>query len=405
MISGAAVVVERLAVGMAKRGHQILVIAASDDGNAYSQDHPNIRILRLQSVANPKRAEQRFVTWPTKELTTEVRDFGPDIIHIHDVLNLGVYGLMVGRASGIPVIATIHQLPWFISAYLPDVPGLKMLTESSLWRYSRWLDKQCQQMIVPTPTIANTIERCGHFKTIPISNGINLEQFSPYPSETGEKERLISKYHLDPTKPIVLHVGRLDADKNVEALIRAVADVLVKTDSQFLIVGDGEKKKSLEKLAAQLGIDDLIHFPGFINPKGDLPGIYRLGTVFTTASEIETQGLVLLEAMASGLPVVAVRATCIHELVKDSVNGYLIPPGSANQLAAKIEALATNPTKAKQMGIASMKIAQAHDSHFSLNQHENLYISTIQEFIQVKDQRIPAINIRQPFFQLFKKIQ
>jgi len=399
MISGAAVVVERLAMGMAKRGHEILVIAASDTGNSYTKDQLRLKIVRLPSVVNPKRAQQRFVPWPTRDLIAEIKGFGPDVIHIHDVLNLGVSGLLVGRTLEIPVISTIHQLPWFVSAYLPDIPGLKPLTESSLWMYSRWLDNQCQQMIVPTQTIANTIEQFGHFETTPISNGINLEKYSPYSSDPREKERLISKYQLDPLKPIVLHVGRLDADKNVEVVIRAAANVLAKTDSQLLIVGDGENKKSLERLAIRLGIDDRSHFPGFVDPKGDLPGIYRLGSVFTTASEIETQGLVLLEAMASGLPVVAVRATCIHELVKDSVNGYLVHPGSSTELARKIAALVSDPTKAKRMGIASIKIAQAHNIRFSLNQHENLYKSTIQDFIRVKGQRDRAINSgSQPIF-------
>ena len=146
-------------------------------------------------------------------------------------------------------------------------------------------------------------------------------------SNPAKDDGLLEKYHLDPNLPIILHVGRLDADKRVPVVIRAAAKVMEQVPAQLLVVGDGECRESLMDLSRQLGIDNRSSFPGFVDLNTDLPDLYRLSTVFTTASEIETQGLVLLEAMASGLPIVAVDATCIHEVVKNQINGYLIPPG------------------------------------------------------------------------------
>ena len=382
MISGASIVVERLAKGMAQRGHEIMVIAASDTGDEYTEMSHNLTVVRLPSIVNPKRVNQRFIPFSAKEVSSYLKTFSPDIIHIHDLLTFGATCLLLGKAMKIPIIATVHALPWFICEYLPEIPMLKSITETNLWVYSRWLNRNCQHMIVPTPTVAKTIEHHGRFKTIPISNGIELDKFSPYPTRTKEREHLIKKYSLDPNAPIILHIGRLDVEKKVDVILRSTAKILSKINGQFVIVGDGEYRSELEDLSNQLGISDRCHFLGFVDPKGDLPGLYRLGNVFTMASEVETQGLVILEAMASGLPVVAVRATSIHEIVKNKVNGYLIPPSDIHQYAQKVLDLLGNPGKATRMGKMSLKIAQIHDIRYSYNQHENLYQSTIKQFQQ-----------------------
>jgi len=377
MVSGASIVVKRLADGMAKCSHSVLIIAASDTGNAYIENFPRIKVVRLKSVTNPKRAHQRFVRFSLKEIYAELKAFEPDLIHIHDVLSLGILGIFIAKKMKVPVTATVHQLPWFVCAYLPSIPGLKPMVEYSLWRYSRWLNRQCQSLIVPTETIARTIEIHGGFQTVPISNGVDFQQFSPFPQSYAEDRSLFDKYQLNPNLPIILHVGRLDVDKNVDAVVRAGAQVIQRIPAQLLIVGDGECRKKLSDLSDRLGIRDCCHFPGFVDAASDLPGLYRIATVFTTASEIETQGLVLLEAMASGLPIVAVDATCIHEVVKNQVNGYLIPSVHYQSLADGLVAILQNPVKSQQMGAASLSIVQEHSIQASLGKHEKLYREVI----------------------------
>jgi len=377
MISGAAIIVERLAVGMSERGHACLVLAASEKGNTYIEEHHNLHIVRLASITNPLRANQSFSLLSFHKIYKEINNFSPDIVHIHDLLSIGLSGLLIAKFLKIPVIATIHQLPWFVSVYLPDIPRLKTLVERSLWGFSRWLNKRCQYMIVPTTTISKTIANYGGFSTITISNGIDLNNFKPSPLSSKEHCCLCQKYNLNPNKPIILHVGRLDADKNVVTVIKAAAKTLNKINAQLLVVGDGTQKNHLIRLAHKLGIQDRCHFTGFVNPVGDLPNIYRLAAVFTTASEIETQGLVLLEAMASGLPIVAVRATCVHEVVKDTVNGYLVQPKNIKEIGRKLTFLIKNPGIAKEMGIMGRKISQTHKLAYSLNQHEDLYKRTL----------------------------
>ena len=140
-----------------------------------------------------------------------------------------------------------------------------------------------------------------------------------------------------------------------------------------MIVGDGIRKASLMKLCETLDIADRVHFTGFISAKQGLPEIYRIAHLFISASEIEAQGIVLLEAAASGLPIVAVRATCIPETVHDGVNGFLADPGDITGLSQAMSILLQDRERAAAMGRASRALAQQHNTSFTMEAHDRLY--------------------------------
>ncbi len=404
MISGASLVVEKLATGMAERGHSVLVIAASDKGRAYSTENGRLKIVRLTSVPNPKRANQNFVLWSQKAIEDELKQFSPDVLHIHDILSMGVFGLMTAQRLGTPIISTVHQLPWFVAAYLPKLPGLHETIEFGLWEYSRWLDKQCQIMVVPTRTIAETIQENVGFQPSVITNGVDLEHFGNAELSAERRIILLEKYDLKPDRPILLHVGRLDSDKKVDVVVRAAAKVMEKVNAQLLVVGDGECFGELVNQTKQLGIDEHSHFSGFVSPKRELPDLYRLASAFVTASEIETQGLVLLEALASGLPVVAVNATCIPELVVHGENGFLVPSCDANAMAKGLITIFQNRALAQKMGKTGRSIVQEHSSTTALNKHEALYLELHTQCHEVEE---PAFLLKkyQNFFRQLSKFE
>lgn len=373
MISGAALVVQHLAQGMVARGHDVLVLAASDQGRSYTTETPCLRIVRLPAVPNPSRANQHFIGWAYSRIYHELQAFNPDVIHLHDALTVGLAGLQAGKKLGIPTALTTHQLPWFVSAYLPAWAGLREKVEGTLWKYCKWLNKQTDQFIAPTPTIAKVIEaRIGSHPVV-ISNGMDLERFTPQPLSPAEREHLCVRFGLDPARPIILHVGRLDADKQVNLVVQAAAKAMRHTNAQLLVIGDGQQHARLVQLSAWRGMQARCHFPGFVQPGDDLAAIYRMASVFVTASEIETQGLVLLEAMASGVPVVAVRATCVPELVQERVNGYLVAPKDVDMLAERIVEVLETPARAREMGLAGRQIAEQHARVRSFDRHEALY--------------------------------
>ncbi|MGE5374945.1 MAG: glycosyltransferase [Bacteroidota bacterium] len=376
MISGAALVVENLAKGMAASGHQVLVIAASDTSQTYKVEEGNLTILRLKSVHNPTRVGQRFTPYSRRSVTNALHKFRPETIHSHEPMPISLPAIRYAGEMNVPTIVTIHQLPPTATRQLPGPMQVGM--EKLLWSYGRWYTQKFTALITPTETTSLQVRKILGRPVNTISNGIDLQTFHPpLPNEDGVALR--KKYDLPPEIPILLHVGRLDPDKNVDRVIQAAALALAGNNAHLLIVGDGLRKPSLMKLCESLDIADRVHFTGFISTEQGLPEIYRIARLFITASEIETQGLVLLEAAASGLPIVAVRATCIPEIVHDGVNGFLAEPGSIESLSKGIGILLKDGSQMARMGNASLAIAQKHDTRFTIEAHEKLYYQLVEE--------------------------
>jgi 1,2-diacylglycerol 3-alpha-glucosyltransferase len=373
MVSGAALVVQRLAVGLTERGHEVLVVAASEHGSPYVERSGRLLLARVPALPNPLRARQRFALWPRNRLRRYLRDFAPEVVHLHDPTTLGLLGLQAGRKLGLPVALTLHQLPWFVLAYLPKLPPLVEPTETWLWQYYRWWMEQAQAAIAPSATIAGLVAEHTGRRPITITNGVDGQRFNPSPAAPGEREALLAKYGLRPDLPIILHAGRIDADKQVHLVVQAAAGALRLTPGQLLVVGDGKERPAVQRLAASLGLESVAHFPGFVSLSGDLPGLYRLATVFVTASEVEIQSSVVLEAAASALPVVAVRASSMPEFIEDGVTGCLVQPGDVVAMAGRLAALLRDPAQACAMGQAALRLAARHTSAVSVAGHEALY--------------------------------
>jgi 1,2-diacylglycerol 3-alpha-glucosyltransferase len=389
MISGAALVVENLANGMAGLGHDVLVIAASDTSRTYVVQQKNLTVLRLKSMHNPTRVGQRFTPYSRRSVTGALQEFRPEAIHSHEPMPISLPAIRYAGEMNVPTILTIHQLPPTATHQLPGF--LQILFENLLWRYGRWYTKKFMALITPTETTSIQVRRILERPVSTISNGIDLQTFHP-PLHTEDGAAIRQKWNLPPDAPILLHVGRLDPDKNVERVIQAAEQVFSRHSAHLLIVGDGLRKPALMKLVESLGISDRIHFTGFISTKQGLPELYHIARLFITASEIETQGLVLLEAAASGLPIVAVRATCIPELVHEGVNGFLAEPGDLSGLVRGMNALLESDRQVEQMGRESLALAQQHDTRFTLEAHEHLYDQLIQKaaiYPKLADDRHP----------------
>jgi glycosyltransferase involved in cell wall biosynthesis len=381
MVSGSALMVRRLAEGMAARGHSGLVLAASDRGEPYTEDTNGLRISRLRSYPNPFRVGQRFVPWPGAALRAELRRFRPDLVHLHDFSPAAVDCVGAGRAVRVPLVLTLHQLPWFITTYLPRLPGLPRIVEPMLWRYLRWLAQPCAALITPSRMMSEVASAHLQRPVTPITNGVALERFSPEPASPDERVVLCQRYGLDLDLPVILYVGRLDADKRVDWVIRAAARAMQGTPAQLLIAGDGKQRAELERLSETLGIRARCRFPGYVSVDGELPGLYRLASVFVTASVVEIQSSVVLEACASGVPVVAARASSMAEFVEEGVSGYLAPPDDVAALADRVtRGLSQTAGQRRAMQRAALAVAQQHSIAAALDGHERLYRRYLSEF-------------------------
>jgi 1,2-diacylglycerol 3-alpha-glucosyltransferase len=394
MISGAALVVERHARLMAAAGHEVVVMCASDKKSSYTSTSSGVKVFRMRSYKNPFRIQQRFVLWPKAEIATVLKTFQPDILHFHDPTMTAFAGLAAVREMDFPPVKmlTLHQLPWFVSSYFPP---LRNMIETVLWMALARLQQSFHVMLTPSEMIADIVGAHTGRRPVVIGNGINLERFTPCPGDPDERKLLCEKYKIDPNKPVILSVGRMDPDKRVDLIVDAARQIFASVDAQLVIVGNGKCLEQIRELIQRQNIDQHCCTTGFVSCAGDLPGLYRLGSVFCTASVMEVQSSVVLEAMAAGLPVVAFRASSMPELISDGESGYLVPPLNTEEFAKYIVKLLQNPAQARAMGQVGYRIA--HEKHSNtaaagalLGLYESTILSIAENKNKIPGQKLPA---------------
>ena len=185
-----------------------------------------------------------------------------------------------------------------------------------------------------------------------------------------------AKYNLPP-RPRILFVGRLARDKNLDILIESMRAIRTKCPAHLLIVGRGDERERLEKVVKRLGLEDCVHFLGFV-PEVDLPTLYRLVDLFAMVSVCETQNIPTLQALATGLPAVVTRAGALPELVTHGANGYLVSPGDPQAVSQAALKILTNPQQAHRFGLVSLEVGRAHTESKSFQDLENLYVGLLK---------------------------
>jgi len=171
---------------------------------------------------------------------------------------------------------------------------------------------------------------------------------------------------------VLLYVGRLDKEKRIDVILRSLPNVLRVSSVHLVLAGIGREKQQLEQSTRKLGIQEAVTFTGFI-PDRDLQNIYRIADLFVIAGIAELQSIVTMEAMASGLPVVAVNAMALPELVHDGENGYLFAAGDSQMLADKVTAILGDQTMRAQMSRRSLDIIKDHDINRVVEKYESIY--------------------------------
>ncbi len=390
-LSGVTLVAQKLARAMVRKGHSVTVVAASENGTARVEEDEGVDVIRLQSRSNPFWSEGALPVASQAELRQIVGASRPDVVHSHETAFLSLQLLRLGLEREVPLVATCHYLPRFVSQYLGWDGRLDVLAESIVWEYAIRLLNQFDHAVFPSRTQAAAFAEKGlTAPTTVISNGTDRALFRPGRDDAGRAE---AGYGL-PNGRRILFVGRLAKDKRVDVLIRSMS-YLGETDAHLVVAGTGDDAPRLRQIVADLHLTDRVHFLGFV-PDPDLPAVYRASDLFAIASECEVQSIPTLEAAATGLPIVAVDAAALPDLVSDGVNGYLVPPDKPRAIATAVLAILGDPDRAALMGRASLETSRGHDNEATFDSHERLYERVIAEFGRRHDEPIDEWS-RRPF--------
>lgn len=405
-INGVAVFSHNLAVGLARRGHQVMVICPSQTGKNYTRLIDGVKTVYLKSVDAKVYPDQihavearkkvlgikwprlwykhgfRVSVFPQREVKRELEAFCPDVVHVQVSDPIGLSVVWWAKKNGVPVVTTEHNQPDVITDQLHMPIFVKKPANLMLNMYFR--NRQSKSDFVTMPTEKAIRELLGKGKefSVPVaavSNGVDLANFKPG-RVSGEWRK---KYGIQSGVPVVLYVGRVDPEKKVGLVIEATKKARMKTPQkqgrddvsklEVVIVGDGVDKTRLEQ---QYKGESWVHFLGRITPP-ELYEAYHLGDVFVTASEIETQGIVLIEAAASGLPLIAVDAGAVSEVCQNNVNGFLCEPGSVTEISDAIAKILSDSVLREKFSEKSIEIASEHDFEKTLDKFINIYNKVI----------------------------
>ena len=297
-INGVCTSIQQLSLGLSQAGHEVRLYVPNYPGTP-----PEAHIQRLFSLHMPIQPEDRMgLPWPWD-------NWKPDIIHVHTPFSVGMLGWAVARRRGIPMIFTHHTL-WEEYAHY-----LKVMPLSWARRVGKgicnFFFSRSDAIVMPSQQIAEQLVGSRVFRPHRvIPTGISLEDFSggtpPEPD------------------PYFLYIGRMGREKSVDILLRTFADYCQRGGRRnFWLVGGGLELEVFQKLAQELHISERVRFTGY-QPRENLKNYLAGACLFLFASQTETQGLVLIEAAAAGVPVLAVRASGVNEAVEHNHAGWLV---------------------------------------------------------------------------------
>ena len=402
MTNGVAVFAHNLALGLAKRGHEVMVICPSFTGKKYRHKQDGVTTVHLKSIRFPfypdqinKVPEKKMIfgkrlpqiaykhgiwaaPYPYPEIKRVLKKFQPDVIHNQTAETIAIAATAYARLNNVPLVATGHAYPDNVTGQFKALKPIKRPLDAVLRTYMASFLKHSEYATMPTEIAIDDLipKNRKHFKVPvePLSNGVDLSSFSPGKASP----KIYKKYNLPEAQPIVLYVGRVDPEKSIAKVVEAFATVVQKIpDAILVIAGDGTDKPHLSDLAKYLNLENSVKFLGKVMPP-DLMEIYKTGSIFATASKTETQGIVLIEAAATGLPLVAVDAGAVRELCQNKRNGFLCKPDDTDEIAKSIIKILSNKELHKKFSKESLEIAKNHDLQRTLDRFQEIYAEAIR---------------------------
>ncbi|MCL5440961.1 MAG: glycosyltransferase [Candidatus Marsarchaeota archaeon] len=319
-----------------KRGHTVHLFASGNSATKnLSHKYKNVHVVR--GIRFKKYPQYNLALFP---YLTSMRDSRHmDIIHAHTPFMMGSAALLAAKVNKTPIVGSFHTLftnSSVIKEYTSSNRLAQRLAKKYAWSYARWFYNNMDGVIAPSNAVAALLERKGMANVHTIPNSIDLKRFD---SSTGPGK--LRKELAGGHGNVVLYVGRISREKKLEVAIKAAQKLKKRNGPAFVFIGTGPALDYYKGMASRLRLDDTVKFLGFVDNKM-LPKYYAAGDLLCMPSTFETQGIVALEAMAMGKPVVGADYLALKELISNGRNGEKFRPGDWNGCARKIEKVINN---------------------------------------------------------------
>jgi glycosyltransferase involved in cell wall biosynthesis len=360
--NGVVVSIDTFKKSLESMGHKVFIIAPHNRHLKTDEDQTIIRIPSL-GVHKDYPPSLTFLAGKQKKI---IQNLGLDIIHSQHPFAMGNFALKMGYKLKIPVVYTYHTL---IANYVHYFPGPDKFKENIAKKISRDFCNKADQVVTPSKSMKELLLEYGVTKSIEvIPTGTNIADFeSPY-----SRDELRKDWQIPPDRKVLLYVARVAREKNLDFLFESVKLLLSKrNDFQLLIVGGGPQLNYFKDLAKKLNINDHTTFTG-MQKKPGVNRFFGAGDIFVFPSFTETQGIVVTEAMAAGVPPVAINKMGPSDIIKNGLDGYLTDL-NINQFTDKIEYLLSHDDIRVKMGNQAKLDSKAFSTESCGKLMESLY--------------------------------
>lgn len=354
------------------QGHEVVVVAP-DYGTGPDGEEGIVRAPARRLFFDHEDRLMRARGRHRLEAALAARPF--DIVHIQTPFAAHGLGIRISERLGVPRVATYHTLfEEYLDYYVPLLPGR--------WfrGVARWVSRQqgdnVHRLVVPSRPMREALREYGVKNEIAvIPTGIELEDFA-----RGDGARFRRQHGIAADRPVLVYVGRVAHEKNIGFLFRMLARLRRDhPDCLLVVAGEGPAEDALRHLAGELGIEANVLFVGYLARDGELQDCYRAGDAFVFASRTETQGLVLLEAMALGVPVVSTAVMGTRDVLVDGEGG-LVAPEDPEGFAARVAAVLDDPELHGRLGESGRHYARRWSAPAAARQMLGFYQEVIDEY-------------------------
>jgi len=335
-INGVSTSIQTFRRDLAALGQQVDLLAPAYPGRADADEEGILRIASRYLFFDPE--DRMMSARAIRSQLPELRRRRYDLVHIQTPFVAHYLGLRIARELDVPVVETYHtHFEEYLYHYLPWLPATWL--RGAARRFTRSQCNQVDAVVVPSTPVFDALAAYGVATPMQIiPTGLDLDRF-----QAGDGARFRRQHGIPPDRPVLAHVGRVAHEKNIDFLLQVLQRVReTLPDVLLMIVGEGPARRHLERLGERLGLGQNLLFVGYLDRERELLDCYRAGNVFVFASRTETQGLVLLESMALGVPVVALAEMGTKDILGPA-RGALVAEDDIGDFADKVLRLLQEP--------------------------------------------------------------
>lgn len=399
-INGVSTSIKMLENALKKKGHKVFIVTVNPEGMNYSFEN-NGTLIRIPGIKTGIYDYRLTTIYPIRAVN-KIKEWNLDIIHSHTEFGIGTFARVISKQFDIPIVHTYHTMYEDYVHYITKgyFDGASKKIVEYLTKF--YCDKTIEELIVPTKKtydlFKNKYKYDRNVHIIP--TGIEIERFYKEKINLDKVKELKEKLKIKDSDVVILFVGRIAEEKSIDFLINNHPYILKSNkNAKLLIVGDGPDLEKYKELAKKNKISDYVIFTGKV-PWDEVPLYYNIASIFTTASHTETQGLTVIEAMASSLPVVALFDESFRNVVVETLTGYLFK--NKKEYIKQMIELVNNKEKRISMGNQARINSESYSSKYFAERVLDVYKLALKDRPLKKDKRF-FTRLKNAVIKGFKK--